>query len=357
MLKHTPLVTQHQNMGAKLVDFGGWSMPLHYGSQMEEHHHVRRQAGMFDVSHMTVVDMQGKEAKAYLHYLLANDVDKLNAPGKALYTAMLNEQGGVLDDLIVYRLPWGYRLVVNCATREKDLAWMQKQVGGFDVEIRARDDLAIIAVQGPEARSKADAVLADYQLPACTNLSSFSAAEAGDFFVARTGYTGEDGYEVILPATQAGDFWERLAEEGVEACGLGARDTLRLEAGLNLYGHEMDETVSPWVANMGWTLALEGDRVFIGKDALLAQKKAGLKETLVGLILEGKGVLRAGQTVHVNGKQGIVTSGSFSPTLGKSIALARVPSDIAEHCQVEIRNKLLNARVQAPCFVRRGKVL
>lgn len=356
MLKTTPLVHAHQVMGAKLVDFGGWNMPLHYGSQVEEHHCVRQTAGMFDVSHMTIVDVRGTEAKAWLQKLLANDVGKLSTPGKALYSGMLNDQGGVIDDLIVYLMDEGYRVVVNCATREKDLAWMQQQAEGFSVELLERPDLAMIAVQGPQARALVNDLI---NAPQLSELAVFQGvALDNNMFVARTGYTGEDGYEVILPAEAAEEFWQRLHEAGVKPCGLGARDTLRLEAGMNLYGHEMDETVSPLVANMGWTLAWEpASRNFIGRAALEQQKQNGVKEKLVGLVLQDKGVLRAEQKVVLaeSAQEGVITSGSFSPTLGKSIALARVPVEIGVQCQVEIRNKLLQAAVVKPCFVRNGK--
>ncbi len=356
MLKETPLVHVHREMGAKLVDFGGWNMPLHYGSQLEEHHQVRQAAGMFDVSHMTVVDISGSECKRYLQYLLANDVAKLSVRGKALYTGMLNEEGGVIDDLIVYLMEGGYRLVVNCATREKDLAWLNKQAENFSVKVSERDDLAMIAVQGPKARSAVETCLsAESELQ---DLQIFQGKLLdNEIFVARTGYTGEDGYEIILPANTAEKIWKQLAESGVAPCGLGSRDTLRLEAGMNLYGHEMDETVSPLEANMAWTLAWDDDRDFIGRKALEAQKQAGLQTKLVGLVLLDKGVLRAGQTVVTDAGEGEITSGTFSPTLGKSIALARVPIKIAERCQVQIRNKLLDAKVVKPCFVRNGKSL
>lgn len=372
MLKETPLVQVHQSMGGKLVDFGGWSMPLHYGSQVEEHHYVRQSAGMFDVSHMTVVDIAGEAATAYLRYLLANDVEKLTLPGKALYSAMLNDQGTVIDDLIVYLMEDGYRLVVNCATREKDLAWMQKQAAGFAIKISERPDLAMIAVQGPQAREVVDALLeSDDRHRKLKDLSIFQGTLlANNYFVARTGYTGEDGYEIILPGDEAEAFWLKLHAAGVKPCGLGARDTLRLEAGMNLYGHEMDETISPLVANMAWTIAWQPDtRRFIGRTEIEKEKQNGVKEKLVGLVLLDKGVLRAEQKVFLPGleKPGIITSGGFSPTLGKSIALARVPgnrepgnhvhSNNGEQCQVEIRNKLLNAQVVKPCFVRNGSSL
>jgi aminomethyltransferase len=360
MLKETVLVDAHRDIGGKLVDFGGWNMPLHYGSQLEEHHIVRGSAGMFDVSHMTVVDLEGAGSKAFLQLLLANNVDKLKVVGKALYSAMLNERGGVIDDLIVYLTRGGYRLVVNCATREKDLAWITEQAKGFGVAISERPDLAMIAVQGPQARELADGILKVEQLKDLSVFQGLDLAEYGkpEWMVARTGYTGEDGYEIMLPSAAAVDFWRALAAAGVKPCGLGARDTLRLEAGMNLYGHEMDDATLPLVANMGWTIAwLPEDRNFIGRAALEQAKAAGIKEKLVGLVLTDKGVLRAEQEVYVAGQdaKGVITSGTFSPTLGYSIAMARVPVQVGEHCEVQVRNKRLKVDVVSPNFVRHGK--
>jgi aminomethyltransferase len=359
MGNRTPLYDTHVAMGGKMVDFGGWDMPLHYGSQLDEHHKVRRDAGMFDVSHMTVVDVDGEDATDYLRKLLANDVTKLaGSPGKALYTGMLNEQGGVIDDLIVYLRDPGYRVVVNCATREKDLAWMNQQAQSFNVTLSEQPQLAMVAIQGPQAIAKTKEVLGIEWVGAIDDLKVFQSVARGDWFVARTGYTGEDGLEIMLPGEDAAGFWRALADAGVAPAGLGARDTLRLEAGMNLYGHEMDEDTSPLVANMGWTIAWQPEqREFIGRAAIAAEKEAGVKEKLVGLVLEERAVLRAGQPVLVdeNSDRGIITSGSFSPTLGYSIALARVPVSVGDTAQVEIRNKLVPVRVVKPCFVRNGK--
>lgn len=357
----TALYDAHVAMGGKMVDFGGWDMPLHYGSQLEEHHKVRKDAGMFDVSHMTVVDIEGAGAKDYLRSLLANDVAKLDGNvGKALYTGMLNEKGGVVDDLIVYLRDSGYRVVVNCATREKDLAWMNAQAKAFDVTLTERPHLAMIAVQGPQAIAKVKEVLGINWVAAIDGLKIFNSFARGDWFVARTGYTGEDGLEIILNNEDASGFWQALADAGVAPCGLGARDTLRLEAGMNLYGHEMDDDTSPLQANMAWTIVWEPDsRKFIGREALEAEKAAGVKNKLVGLVLEERGVLRAGQQVVVDGadRQGIITSGTFSPTLGFSIAMARVPVSVGDTAQVEIRKKRIPVRVVKPSFVRNGKSL
>lgn len=357
----TALYTTHQAMGGKIVDFGGWDMPLHYGSQIEEHHKVRQHAGMFDVSHMTVVDVTGADAKAYLQYLLANDVAKLDSLfGKALYSGMLKEDGGVIDDLIVYNLGDWYRVVVNCSTREKDLAWMNQVATSFSVTITERPELALIAVQGPEAIRITSSLASAEQAQVIADLKAFQGLPAGDWFIGRTGYTGEDGLEIMLPNEQAVDFWNALTNAGVAPCGLGSRDTLRLEAGMNLYGHEMDETLSPLVANMGWTIAWEpADRVFIGREVIAAEKAAGVQQKLVGLVLRERGVLRADQAVVIEGteQRGVITSGTFSPTLGYSIALARVPITIGSHCQVEMRGKLVGVEVVKPVFVRQGQSL
>lgn len=350
----TALYDAHQAAGAKIVDFGGWDMPLHYGSQLEEHHVVRRAAGMFDVSHMTIVDVQGTGATAFLQYLLANDVAKLQETGKALYTGMLNEQGGVIDDLIVYRMDEGYRTVVNCATREKDLAWMARQAEAFDVALTERPELAMIAVQGPDALERTKQARASLSAT-IDALKVFQGAVLEGWMLCRTGYTGEDGLEIMLPAEQAADFWQALLDAGVAPAGLGARDTLRLEAGMNLYGSDMDESISPLEANMGWTIAWSDARDFIGKSALLAQKTAGVKQRLVGLVYEGKGVLRGHQKVLTAQGEGEITSGSFSPTLGYSIALARIPVGDASEAEVEVRNKRLAVKVVKPPFVRNGK--
>ena len=302
MALRTPLYDQHLAAGAKMVDFGGWDMPINYGSQLEEHHQVRRAVGMFDVSHMTVVDVNGSEAQAYLQYLLANDVARLKTPGKALYSGMLNEQGGVIDDLIVYLAGDGYRVVVNAATREKDLAWMSKQADSFAVNLTERSELAMIAVQGPQALELVKSVVSDDRAALISDLKPFQGLPSGDWFIGRTGYTGEDGLEIMLPAEQAADFWQALLGAGCKPCGLGARDTLRLEAGMNLYGSDMDESISPLAANMAWTIAWEpAERDFIGRQALEAQKAAGDQPKLVGLVLEERAVLRGHQKVIVDG--------------------------------------------------------
>lgn len=359
MGQRTPLYDQHLALGAKMVDFGGWDMPLHYGSQVEEHHQVRRDCGVFDVSHMTIVDVRGPDARAWLQRLLANDVGRLQSTGKALYSAMLNEHGGVIDDLIVYLTDFGYRLVVNAATRAKDLAWMRDQAAAFAVELGERSELAMLAIQGPQARARTAELVSAPRAALIDELKPFEGLPEGDWFIARTGYTGEDGLEILLPAEQAPDFFNELVGAGIAPIGLGARDTLRLEAGMNLYGQDMGEDVSPLAANMDWTIAWEpAGRGFIGRQALEAQRAAGGQPKLVGLVLEERGVLRAHQPVRVEGLgSGEITSGSFSPTLGKSIALARVPAATSVRAEVEIRGKWYPVRVVQPKFVRHGKVL
>ncbi len=356
MAQQTVLIHKHIEAGAKVVDFHGWDMPLHYGSQIEEHHAVRTDAGMFDVSHMTIVDLTGARTREFLRYLVANDVAKLTVKGKALYTGMLNEAGGVIDDLIVYFLAEDYfRLVVNSATREKDLAWISQQAAPFGVTVTERPEFAMIAVQGPNAKAKVATLLSAEQQSLVAGMKPFFGVQAGDLFIATTGYTGEDGYEIALPNELAADFWQKLLDAGVKPAGLGARDTLRLEAGMNLYGQDMDETVSPLAANMGWTIAWEpSDRQFIGRAALEKQRAEGTFK-LVGLVMEQKGVLRHGQRVVVAGGEGEITSGTFSPTLGFSIAMARVPATVGDMAEVDIRGKLVPVQVVKPNFVRFGK--
>ena len=354
----TPLYDKHLEAGAKLVDFGGWDMPVNYGSQKEEHHAVRRRAGVFDVSHMTIVDLAGERAKVFLQRLLANDVGRVTTPGKALYTCMLNDSGGVIDDLIVYHFSdTDYRMVVNAATREKDLNWIRAQAESFGVQVTERAELSMLAVQGPEARTLAAPVVGEAWRDPALALKPFTAMHAGDLFVARTGYTGEDGWEIVAPAADAPRIWDRLLAAGVAPCGLGARDTLRLEAAMNLYGNDMDETISPLEAGLGWTVAWEpADRDFIGRPALEAQRQGDTRR-FVGLLLEDKGVLRAHQRIVVDGVgEGEITSGGFSPTIERSIGLARVPAGDYDRAKVDIRGKLLDVRVVRTPFVRNGEI-
>lgn len=361
MGQRTALYEKHVEANGKMVDFAGWDMPIHYGSQIEEHHLVREDAGMFDVSHMVVTDLKGEGVYDFLRLLLANDVAKLQTQGKALYSCMLTTDGMVIDDLIVYYVEdnW-YRIVSNAATREKDLDWIRKTadtMGG--VEIIERPDLSIIAVQGPGAKEKVYAALGEAVREACAPLKYFHSARIGELFIATTGYTGEAGFEIILPSKAAPFTWEQLLQAGVKPAGLGARDTLRLEAGMALYGSDMSETTTPLEAGLGWTVAWEPeDRRFIGRDALEKQKASGTGHKLVGLLLQDKGVLRRHQEVEFDDLgMGEITSGGYAPTLDQSIALASVPSavEVGMNCVVKMRGRELSARVVKYPFVRNGK--
>lgn len=357
MSKKTPLYQSHLEANGKIVDFAGWLMPIHYGSQIEEHQHVRQDAGIFDVSHMTIVDVLGPGARDYLRHLLANDIDKLNSRGKALYTCMLNHDGGIIDDLIVYFVDvQHYRVVLNAGTRDRDIKWMNKVANEYSVGLQERHDLAMLAVQGPNARNKVHHLLTPAQVDAASTLEAFEFVDVDNLFIARTGYTGEDGYEIIMPQDRVIDFWNNALAHGIAPCGLGARDTLRLEAGLNLYGADMDETVTPLESNLAWTISWEpADRLFIGRAALELQKSQSVKRKLMGLVLEDKGVLRAGQKVLTQtGGEGIITSGTFSPSLGVGIGMARVPQDIGMQGLVEIRGKMHAVKVIKLPFIRRG---
>ena len=360
MPNKTILNDAHRALGAKMVDFGGWDMPISYGSQIEEHHQVRRDAGMFDVSHMTVVDLRGERVRDFLRRLVANSVDKLKKPGKALYTCMLNERGGVIDDLIVYYMDESFfRLVVNAATRDKDLAWIRQHALDFGVEVTERDDYGMIAVQGPAARAKVIGLLRESDRAAINKLARFSAGGAStddglEVFVARTGYTGEDGFEVLVPEDRTADFWQRLIEAGVRPAGLGARDTLRLEAGMCLYGQDMDEEITPYEAGLAWTVSMDEGRDFIGRAALEQQLASGTARQMVGLVMDEKGVLRHGQKVLTAAGEGEILSGTFSPTIGKSIALARVPAGDTGAVRVDIRGREVPVRVVKYPFVREG---
>ena len=359
MLKKTALYAEHQKLGARFLDFAGWDMPIQYHSQLDEHHAVRAGAGMFDVAHMSAVDLHGVKTRPFLQKLLANDVAKLVHPGKALYSCMLREDGGIIDDLIAYflREDW-FRLVVNAGTSDKDLFWIRQQASAFGIEVTHRSDLGILAVQGPQARDKVCAVLPAAMADAARTLTAFNATYQGDWFVATTGYTGEDGLELILPHADLVTTWQRLLATDVKPCGLGARDTLRLEAGMNLYGQDMDETTQPIESGLSWTIAWEPkERDFIGR-AAIEKLRAGSPRKFVGLVLEGRGIARAHMKVRfANGAMGETTSGGFAPTLKNSIAFARVESKAEGACEVEIRGQWIAARVVKPPFVRNGKNL
>jgi aminomethyltransferase len=351
----TPLYDAHIKAGGQMVSFAGWSMPIHYGSQIKEHQAVREKTGMFDVSHMTVVDIQGPQTHDFLRHLLANDVAKLTESGQALYGCMLNDEGGIIDDLITYRIEVDfYRTVVNAATRQADLDWMRAQADGFDVAIVERDDLAMVAVQGPLARQCVIDVL---EAPQLDDLKPFNAASLGDWFIARTGYTGEDGFEVLLPATAAERFWDQLLASGVVPCGLGARDSLRLEGGLNLYGQDMNLETHPFESNLGWTVVMNtAERSFAGAKALEQIKADGIDRQLVGLVLNKGAIPRTGSVVETPQGRGVITSGSFAPTLDRPIALARVPRGEFDRVAVQVRGRSLPAAVVKPPFVRAGKI-
>jgi aminomethyltransferase len=340
-----------------MVDFAGWQMPIHYTSQIKEHTAVRTDKGMFDVSHMMAVDFTGPDLEKFLMYVLANDVRKVKI-GKALYTCMLNEKAGVVDDLIVYHLDENYfRIVVNAGNRESDVKWFESQKGSFDVHIQPRAELAIIAVQGPNARATVNNILPkECVTETLLNLKPFSILTAHNWMIARTGYTGEDGYEIILPSEKANDLWDKLVEAGVEPIGLGARDTLRLEAGLNLYGSDMDEVISPYECGLAWTVSMTDDRDFVGKSAL--EKIAETDhDQLYGVILETRGVLRAHLPVdNENGIEACMTSGTYSPTLSKSIGLVRAPKN-SQALNVNIRGKCNPLTLVKPPFVRNGKII
>lgn len=352
MSKQTALYQEHVAAGGKIVDFAGWQLPINYGSQIREHNAVRDGCGVFDVSHMTVIDVTGSEAIDFLRVVLANDVEKLEGAGEALYSVMLNERAGIIDDLIAYRRESGYRIVVNAATRSKVVDWLAEVVPRFDVALSERPELAMLAVQGPEAIAR---VVELYDAPDIAELKGFTTLELGAAMIARTGYTGEDGVEIILPGDEAVALWRRLLASGVTPCGLGARDTLRLEAGLNLYGQDMSDKNNPLESNLAWTIDWsDEERSFLGREVLAALKVSGTELKLSGLILEGKGVIRSGAKVVTDAGDGVVTSGIFSPTLGYSIALARLPRGAKGEVQVELRGSLAQARLQRPPFVRNG---
>ncbi len=358
MAQQTGLYDRHLAANARMVDFGGWDMPLHYGSQIGEHHAVRQAAGVFDVSHMQIVDVNGVGSTAYLQLLLANDVGKLSEAGSGLYSCMLNRGGGIVDDLIVYhRGGDDYRIVVNAATADSDLEWINQIAVDHDVRIEPCHARIMLAVQGPQARERVAAHLPGSVGTNALTLKPFHVLDSEDLFIARTGYTGEDGWELILHRDRGVSLWDALLNDGIVPCGLGARDTLRLEAGLNLYGQDMDSSITPLECGLAWTVAwLPDGREFIGRAALERQRDAGVTQKLVGLLLDDRGIMRAGQCVDTESGSGIVTSGGFSPTLQATVALARVPAGAAGRCTVEIRNNRRAARMVCPPFVRYGQI-
>jgi aminomethyltransferase len=359
MAQRTPLYPEHVAAGARMVEFGGWDMPVYYASALNEHHAVRQRCGVFDVSHMTVVDVAGSGAREYLRRLLANDVARLKEPGHGLYSCMLNAAGGVVDDLIVYWLGGDeYRLVVNAATRDKDLAWLRAAAAGAQASIAHRPGVVMLAVQGPAARAVAGDLLPSGVGERASSLRPFHGVAADGLFVARTGYTGEDGFEVVVDAERGIALWRALVAAGATPCGLGARDTLRLEAALNLYGQDMDETTSPLVSGLAWTVALEpADRDFIGRPAIERDRAIPATEVFTGVLLEDRGVMRHGMRIRTSAGDGVITSGGFAPTLERSIGLARVPAGAAPAAEVEIRGTCKPARLVRTPFVRHGRSL
>ena len=353
-MNKTALNNAHIELGAKMVNFSHWEMPISYTSLIEEHHAVRNTAGIFDVSHMSVFDFKGGDQVAFFEKIFANDIKKISNEDKAIYGALLNEEGGILDDLIIYHANEKFRLVSNCSTREQNRQWYEKHAVEFGVEVVERSDMGILAIQGPDALSKILSI--DGINPQVNNLQSFGCMFDGDKLYARTGYTGEDGLEIIVPSVDINQFWDQALRLGCTPIGLGARDTLRLEAGLNLYGNDMTIENHPYESNLGWTIDMtDENRQFIGKQALLSidQSKS---QKIVGIILRDKGVLRSGyEVIHDEGK-GVVLSGSYSPTLQSSIGLARVDQGYKKDGKVMIRNKMLNIDFVSPRFIERGKI-
>lgn len=362
MLKQTPFFEKHLALDAKMIDFHGWQLPLSYHSQIEEHRAVREASGLFDVSHMTIVDVLGTGGRQFLKHLLSNDVDQLTAAGQCMYSLMLNHQGGIIDDLIVYyRSPDAYRLVLNAATREKDLAWLQEQSSGLSLGLQERDDLCMLAVQGPKAIETSLSQLPGPIMDNASMLKPFQFAEFDNWFVARTGYTGEQGFEVIAPHADLVELWDKLCAAGVQPCGLGARDSLRIEAGLMLYGQDMDLNTNPYQSGLGWTVSLKDEsRDFIGKASLdlYRNQSADTHSHFIGVILEDKGMIRTGQKVFAGDEAiGEVTSGTFSPILNQSIGLARVKGDNYQNPAIEIRNKHVPIKIVKPRFVKNGQLI
>lgn len=361
-LLRSPLHDRHVAAGAKLVEFAGWEMPVQYSGVIGEHRAVRSAAGLFDVSHMGEFLVTGPAAEVFLQRLTPNDVSKLT-PGRAHYSGLLTSEGTYIDDLLVYRLgDEEFLLVVNAANTAKDFAWVKEQLDG-EVELTDRSsDYALLALQGPKARAILQP-LTETDLSAIRYYRFADGVVAGSpGLISRTGYTGEDGFELYLPPAEASTVWDRLLEAGTPvglvAAGLGARDTLRLEAGMALYGHEIDHTTTPWDAGLDWMVKLDkGD--FIGRQALVAQKEAGTERCLVGFEIEGRGIARQGHVVmSADEKVGEVTSGTWSPTFEKALGMAYVPNGLAPpatELALEVRGKVIPARVVELPFYKRSK--
>jgi aminomethyltransferase len=342
-LKRTPLYDRHVAAGARLVPFAGWEMPVQYTGIREEHIAVRRSAGVFDVSHMGEVETAGADAEAFLQRVLSNDVSKV-PPDGAQYSVLCRDDGGVLDDLFTYRLGDRFLTVTNASNHDGDLAWMQRHAGGFDVTIRDRlRDFAMLAVQGPDARELI-AGLADGELPRRFRTATLTVAGAPGVLVCGTGYTGEDGVELLIPPEHAGAVWDAVVAGGATPAGLGARDTLRLEVCFHLYGNDLMEERGPIEAGLGW--CCKEDTGFVGADAVRAVRAAGPEETLVPFAMTGPGIARQGNPVQGGGE---ITSGTMSPCLGIGIGMAYVPADRAEPgtpLEIDVRGKLRAAEVR-----------
>ena len=358
-MKQTVLHSQHLSLHAKMVDFSGYSMPLQYQSQMQEHLAVRNNAGIFDVSHMKVISITGNDTIKFIRYLVANDIAKLS-PGKAMYTCMLNHKGGIIDDLIIYYFNNRHiNLIVNAACADKDIKWMTTTAESFDVTINIQDTKSILAVQGPNAISLASKILPEEYSHVLSTLKPFETSLYNTDFIARTGYTGEYGFEIVVQPATAIQIWEQAIHEGITPCGLAARDTLRVEAGLNLYGQDMDETTSPLISNLKWTVSLDDtDRDFIGKQAILKEIECGVKFKLTGVSMTTPGMLRNHQQITFqDGTTGTITSGSFSPILKHAVGMARVPIKAPEYGQVMQRKQSTEIKLSPLPFIKKIKTV
>jgi aminomethyltransferase len=363
-LKHTPLFEEHRALGGKMVPFAGWEMPVQYPTGITtEHHAVRRAAGLFDVSHMGEIEVRGERALDFVQYVTTNDVSRLEV-GQAQYSTLLQDDGTLLDDLLVYRLPDHLMLVVNGSNKDRDLAWIRRFAERFAVELRDRtDEIALIALQGPESAAILSR-LTDLPLDEIRYYRFAAGAVDGmDTLVSRTGYTGEDGFELYLPAAGAAQLWRRLLEvgrdDGLLPAGLGARDSLRLEMGYALYGNDLDERRTPLEAGLGWVVKLDKGE-FVGREALQRQKEQGVRERLAGFRLRERGFPRPGYQVRVNGGAvGEVTSGVVSPSLGEGIGMAFLPAEAAKpgsEIEVVIRDRAIPAEVVRPPFYKQGSI-
>ncbi len=353
MLKQTPIHKNHLELKAKMAPFAGWDMPISYKSIIEEHNAVRNAVGIFDIGHMGLIKVEGNEALALIQKVVTNDASKL-AVGQCQYSIICNEAGGVIDDVLIYRQPMTYLIVANASNTEKVLAWLKKQAKTFKgVSVSLYDNYCMISIQGPAALKTVEQVLN-------VDLSSLKHNHTmwwRDITLSRTGYTGEDGIELIAAKKEAAKIWDKFIKVGVQPCGLGARDTLRLEAGYPLYGHEYDDKTTPLEAGYAWAVKFDkGD--FIGKAPMQKEKDGGLKKKLVGLSIDGRQIARAGDSIVDNGKLniGVVTSGTFSPTLKKPIALAYLATEQAAPdniVNITIRGKAVPAQVVAKSFYKR----